>query len=286
MINISFAYQELFTFRILHEYYKEEKTSDFILLPSIESSVIANRLGIIIKQIENKLFILIEKEKIELLSSFEFLTLKFSFFIYSTNIHFNNFTDSPINPSSNEILYFNTKHIEDRCLDSSTAHAGIYVTEKNYKNKTNITTSFPKEPDSKKTIGLIEIYISDLISSTIQDYFIKFATRKTYWKYAFVSRHRKLEDHAEIISTDGILLSFVRQDNEFLLNNQEATIFVSDSPVPLKQFNNQRLSLIMKNKIGKTIEIIPMLPLPSIEMVKPESRMKEAKVFSEVVVYL
>ena len=286
MMNISFAYQELFTFRILHEYYKEEKTSDFILLPSIESSVIANRLGIIIKQIENKLFILIEKEKIELLSSSEFLTLKFSFFIYSTNIHFNNFTDLPINPSSNEILCFNTKHIEDRCLDSSIAHAGIYVTEKNYKNKMSITTLFPKESNSKKLIGIIEIYIADLISSTIQDYFIKFAARKTYWKYAFVSRYRKLEDHAEILSTDGILLSFARQDNEFLLNNQEATIFVSDAPIPLKQFNNQRLSLIMKNKIGKTIEIIPMLPLPSIEMVKPESRMKEAKVFSEVVVYL
>jgi hypothetical protein len=285
MINLNFEYQELFTLQILHEYYKGEKTSDFIILPSIESSNITKRLGLITKQIDNKLYVLIERNKKELLHTTLFSSLTFSFFVYPNNSYFHNFTDLPITISEDEILYFNNKKTEIKNEDPSAINTGEYISEKDYKN-IKILTTFPTETSSKKPIALIEIGISDLINNSTKDYFIKFSARKTYWKYAFVSRHRKLENNVSIIVTDGIATNFVRHENEILLNKQEASIFISETPLPLIQLNNQRLSLITKNKMGKTVEIIPLLPLPSVEMAKPEARMKDAKVFSEVVVYL
>ena len=285
MININFEYQELFTLQILHAYYKEEKVSDFIILPSMESLSISKSFGLIIKQIHNKLFILTERDKKELLHTSLFSSLTFSFFLYTTNNHFHNFTDLPITTFDDEILYLNNRKIKNGDAHSNAIHCSEYVSEKNYKSIKSIT-ALPIETGSKKLIALIEIGIFDLINNSTKDYFIKFAARKTYWKYAFVSKHRRLENNLSIIVTDGIYSNFVRHENEVLLNKQEASIFISDVPLPLAQINNQRLTLITKNKIGKTIEIIPTLPLPSIEMVKPESRMKEARVLSEVVVYL
>ncbi len=296
MLNISFSYRPLFTFSLLHEYYADELLSDISIIPTKQSATKAQSMGFIAKQTEHKFSLLCEEEKLELLNLLPAEELKFSFFIYTNNLYFNNFTQLPIEKPENKILYFSNLNEKKETLPSGKLHSKENVSEENYIDLALVTHPFPEEHPIKKPIAFVEISIPELIKKeladftpfnelTAHDYFIKFSARKTYWKYAFVARNRKL-DKAEVVPGEGLPASFSQKGNEVLLNNQEASIFVSDEPLALKQFSEYNLKLTQKNKASKDTEILPRLPVPSIEMIKPESRAKDSKIFSEIVVYL
>ncbi len=296
MLNISFQYRSSFSFRILHEYYTDETLTDFLIIPSQRSAEKARRLGLIIKQVDNKLSLLFEEEKKELLSTLPSEDLKFSFFIYTKNLYFQNFTQLPIETPAGKILYFSNRNDQGE-RPSGVVSKGEFIEEQDYIDIDQVPEPFPAEHPIKKPIAFVEIHLPQELKKEIenktdfkelpqQDYFIKFSARKTYWKYAFVSQHRKLESQAEIVNGDGLSATFSRKENEILLNKQEATIFISNEPLVLKQRSEYDLKLTQKDKVSKATEIIPRLPVPSIEMIKPESRAADAKVYSEVIVYI
>ncbi len=288
MISIPFDYQKMFTISVLHDYYREEKNTDFILTPSKESTVVASSMSLIIKQINNNIIILYEKAKLSFSHSSPFKDLKLSFYIYSTNNFFTNFTQLPIEAPIDKILYFSNRKNKNSNIHSNIIHKEEYVTERDYVDLSCISTSIFKKNSTKKALAVVDIFISELIENDFktQDYLIKFAARKTYWKYAFIEANRLLGKEAELVSADDSTIKFSRRDNEILRNKREACIFISEDTLALKQFNTLRLKLISKNNIGKMSDIIPVLPLPLIDMVLPESRKLETPVFSEVVVYL
>jgi hypothetical protein len=296
MLNFSFSYRPLFTFSLLHEYYANEILSEISIIPTKQSLAKAQSMGFIAKQTENKFSILCEEDKLELVNLLPTEELKFSFFIYTNNLYFNNFTQLPIEKPDNKILYFSNLNDNKGTLPSGKMHIHENVSEENYIDLSLVSHPFPEEHPIKKPIAFVEISIPELLKKeitdftpfnelTTHDYFIKFSARKTYWKYAFVSRSRKLEK-AEVVPGEGLPASFSQKSNEVLLNNQEAFIFISDEPLVLKQFSEYNLKLTQKNKASKDTEILPRLPVPSIEMIKPESRAIDTKVFSEIVVYI
>ncbi len=296
MLNISFNYRAVFSFRILHEYYTDETLTDFMILPSARSIEKARRLGLLIKQQDNRLTLLFEEEKQELLSMLPAEEFRFSFFIYSKNNYFYNFTQLPVQAPEGKILHFSNRAIAagvSPTFLSKEEHIGI----QDYLNISEIKEEFPAEHPTKKPIAYIEIDLPELLRQEIarntdfnelpqQEYFIRFSARKTYWKYAIVSKYRKLETLAEIIPGDGSSVSFSRHENELLLNKQEASIFISNEPLILKQNSDYDLKLTQRDRVSKTTEIIPRLPVPSVEMIKPESREEDARIYSEVVIYI
>jgi hypothetical protein len=293
MLNISFRYHTAFTFCVFHEYYQDELATDLLMIPSSYSSDKARRLGMIIKQSNNQLKLLFEEEKTEMFLSLPAEELRFSFFIYSKNSYFYNFTQLPLEAPSGKLLYFSN---QNEATQGKLSKAD-FVTEKDYVERSLIKDPFPSEHPTKQPIAFVEIFLSDFFQKTdaslsdfseisSPEYSIRFAARKTYWKYAIVPQHRKLDHQAQIIHGDGLAASFTRKENETLLNNQQATIFISDEPLMLKQRTEYALKLTQKDKVSKAHEIIPRLPVPAIDMIKPESRAADAKIYSEVVVYI
>ena len=281
MINIQFDYIELFTVKILHDYYNKETTSDFKIIPTPETSILCKKLGVIIKQVDNKFFILIEQEKMELLDFPLFAESKFSFLIYNSLIYFKNFTNISIESSSDKILYFHNKNqkSEARSIFSLDSEEIVYL--KNDQNFSCIDF-FAKH----KPIALAEIFFTDLSQQNIsRNYCIKFSSRQTFWKYAFIKKNLS-DNEIEIVTREGLPVRFIKHKNEILLHKCEAIIFISENPIPVKEFYTHRFSLITKNKMDKTIEIIPTLPLPGIEMIKSELKLGVVRMISEVVIYL
>lgn len=296
MLNISFHYRSVFSFRVLHEYYSDETLTDFLMVPTAYSADKARRLGFIIKQIDNTLSVLFEEEKKELIATLPPEELKFSFFIYTKNLYFQNFTQLPIEAPEGKILYFSNRSNNGE-LPAGAISKNEQAGEPDYRDLTEINEPFPAEHPIRKPVAFVEIFVPELLRKEILEredfkslpqleYFIKFSARKTYWKYAFVTQYRKLENQAEILHSGGLPASFTRADNETLLNRQEAIVFISTEPLTLKQRSEYELKLTQKDRVSKATEIIPRLPVPSIEMIKPESRAADAKIYSEVVVYL
>jgi hypothetical protein len=296
MLSISFNYRPLFTFHILHEYYANEIQQDLFIVPTDQSARKAKSMGFILKQVENKVTLSFEEDKMELLNFFPIEELVFSFFIYNKNPYFNNFTQLPIEIQGDKILYFSNRNDKKEELPSGKIHKQETVSEKDFVDVSWIKQPFSAEYPLKKPIAFVEIAMPKVIQTqiadfvpfrelTIANYFIKFSARKTYWKYAFVFGKRTLEEFAEI-TFEGLPVSFSRKGNETLLNKQEANIFVSDEPLVLKEFSDYNLKLIQRSKMSRDVEIIPRLPVPSVEMIKPESRKEDSKVFSEIVVYI
>lgn len=296
MLNISFHYRALFSFRVLHEYYSDETLTDFLMVPTSYSNAKARSLGLIIKQIDNTLSVLFEEEKKELIATLPAEELTFSFFIYTKNLYFQNFTQLPIEAPEGRLLYFSNRNNNGE-LAPGALSKNEHVGEADYRNLSEINEPFPAEHPVRKPIAFVEIVVPELLRKEILEkedfkslsqpnYFIKFSARKTYWKYAFVTMYRKLENQAEILHSGGLPANFTRTGNETLLNKQEAVVFVSNEPLTLKQRSEYELKLTQKDKVSKATEIIPRLPVPSIEMIKPESRAEDAKIYSEVVVYI
>ena len=68
----------------------------------------------------------------------------------------------------------------------------------------------------------------------------------------------------------------------------KAYLFESDMPLSLREISPYRFQLIKtKDAKGKSIKkVLTRLPCPSLGPVKPESRDKKAKVYSEIIVYI
>jgi hypothetical protein len=296
MLSISFQYRPLFTLSLEHEYYVDNNPVDFQFIPSAASSAKAKKLGIIIKQTENKISVLFDGEKQELLTMLTPEELTFSFFVYTNNLYFNNFTQLPVETPANKILCFSNQSYQPKENNPCRIHSGENISDQDYKDLSFVTEHFPDEHPIKKPVAYIQITVPEIIKKqveegipfnelTISNFYIRFSARKTFWKYAFVTRNRPLSNAASIETID-LPVTFSRQENEILLNKQEASVFLSSEPLLLKQLANYELKLIQKDEKQKVTEIIARLPLASIEMIKPESRAADTKIFSEIVVYI
>lgn len=167
------------------------------------------------------------------------------------------------------------------------------------KSKTEATFLYTAHAPSKTFVGWADIvidektslmWINELAKGTKikpQAYQIKFESRKTFWKYYFISKYLPNLDHAEIEIT-GNTLQFEKAQEVLLPNGTKATCFEAKQALPLKKKPNLNMQLIRKKDAkGNNIrQILCKVPAPNYEGLKAESRQIDAKVFSEVIIYV
>jgi YHS domain-containing protein len=120
-----------------------------------------------------------------------------------------------------------------------------------------------------------------------QHYQIKFEARSTYWRYYFIPKYANNLTNTEIES-NGLGLEFSAPTQVTLPNGLEATCFEAKKQMKLQKKHSKFMQLIRRkdNKGNNIRQVLCKIPLPSFEGLRAESRQLDAKVFSEVVVYV
>jgi hypothetical protein len=114
---------------------------------------------------------------------------------------------------------------------------------------------------------------------------VQFQARSTFWRYFVVSRYSGALKHLAINSVDETL-SFTEPKAVRLTNGEEAYMFECEQELPLRERSPVNFQL-RKNRGGNSDKVVlNRMPVPSIEMIKPDSREAGAKIFSEVIIYI
>ena len=132
MIEISFSYKPIFKIGILHNFYVDMPTKDFVLKPTEATLKLAKRLGLIVKEVDGQHLLMVEPEKIEavLLELKKSSSMKFTFLMfYYSNPYFLNVTETPAE-ITNEIFYF-TNNKTKNSGEVINLHNSDFVTKEN-----------------------------------------------------------------------------------------------------------------------------------------------------------
>jgi|GEM_PF-3430581 len=120
-----------------------------------------------------------------------------------------------------------------------------------------------------------------------ETYQIKFETRSTYWRYYFVPKYAGNLNNTEI-DTNGLALKFEQPIQVTLPNGLEAICFEAKTQMPLQKRAGNSMQLIRKkdSKGNNIRQVLCKVAQPSFEGLRAESRQLDAKVFSEMVIYV
>jgi len=310
-------------------------------------------VGLVLKESNGDYFVLYEPAKIDaLLAEVEGNNqVRFTYFLYTSNQYFLNFTDLPIENNS-EILYLSNSKVnhsgsnvflhtsefvsktdrfklqqevaiagdgkeklielkdddgevifkkklraEDRymVINNTNVPIGKYHLYENGKLK-NTFILFSNIP-VYKPVAIVSISISGKtkeefvegvkeLDVPLFDYKVSFSARNTYWKYFLISKYNNNLKNA-VIDSGADNLKFKGPEEVKMKNGSDAVVFVSETPLPLKQIYDLRFQLkSVRNGISSGKTLMDKLPLASVEMIKPESREENSKVFSEIIVYI
>lgn len=167
------------------------------------------------------------------------------------------------------------------------------------KSKTETTFLHISPPAGKVLVGWVDMVIDEKTSQKWvtemgkgekikpQTHQIKFEARKTFWKYYFISKYLPNLDHTEIEVT-GNTLSFEKPQEVILPNGTKATCFEAKQALHLKKKSNMNIQLVRKKDAkGNNIrQVLCKVPAPNFEGLRADSRQADAKVSSEVIIYL
>jgi hypothetical protein len=153
MIEINFAYKALFKLSVLHNYYAEQPSNDFRMVPSPESLKLAKRLGLILKESNGEYVMMYEPHKLDgFLGEVENkYPIKFTYLLYTSNPYFLNFTDLPIEGGS-EIFYF-SNNLVNRTDNDIFLHQSKFA---GTKDRAVLRTSVEISADSKEKLAEVK----------------------------------------------------------------------------------------------------------------------------------
>jgi hypothetical protein len=173
---------------------------------------------------------------------------------------------------------------------------GKYTLKENGKKKE--TFVYLNHRGLETPLALVEISLNPQVKSEIisairsdqkiplYEYKIVFKARQTFWRYYIIPKY---DDNLQNISieTGSSRIIFNGPKSVELLGKQ-AYLFESESPLGLYEFSPYKFQLIKnKDSKGKPIHLLlRKLPCAGIESIKPANRAKDAKVYSDMIVYI
>ncbi|MFA0964160.1 hypothetical protein AB9P05_20290 [Roseivirga sp. BDSF3-8] len=148
-----------------------------------------------------------------------------------------------------------------------------------------------------KPLGLIEISIDGEMKEEVikaiseegtipsHSFTVTFERRATYWKYLIVPRYSNGIKNTIIYSEEKEAV-FEGPEEIVLHNGTTAWAFSSKEPIVLQDMPHCHFQLKRAGANGSGKVIVSRLPAPGIEMIKPETRKSDAKIYSEIIVFI
>jgi hypothetical protein len=195
-----------------------------------------------------------------------------------------------------KVVFQKTVKPEERInIDNSNAPVGLYEVYVNGSlvEKIILISNVPV----KRPIGVVEISLTGTIKEDLisyleagevptYDYKVFFPERSTFWKYYLIGKYNSNLKNT-VIESGGSKLKFIGPEEVKLKNGKDAVMFVSETPLPIKEINDFRFQLkSVRTGLTSGKTIMDKLPLAAPDMIRPESRDENSKVFSEIIVYI
>lgn len=102
-------YEPLCVVELQHEYYINKTFADFSLQPSPATATLMRQYGLLLKQIDNKLYLLVQTEQMRPKRILD-KSLCWSFYVYSKNEYLTNFTNIRLDSFRQHIYHFSNLH--------------------------------------------------------------------------------------------------------------------------------------------------------------------------------
>jgi hypothetical protein len=104
---MNLKYAILFSVELMHDYYIDQRSNDFVVVPTAETAVLMRNLGMVYKYAGNQLYVLI---KVDATTGLPLIPLdpskNFVFAMALDHVHFYNFTNLTYSPSAPQRYYF------------------------------------------------------------------------------------------------------------------------------------------------------------------------------------
>jgi len=148
----------------------------------------------------------------------------------------------------------------------------------------------------KNIFGIVDIYFDDAVSSdyklidsggdiSSKNYYIKFNSRKTYWKYLITLKYRSSIDPDDLsLEYPDSTNTFVKQASTTLSDGLTAVPFISNQEITFSEEPIKGIKLEKSNTNGGGSFEVNNLPNASIKNIKPDKT--NNKVYSEIFIYV
>lgn len=182
-------------------------------------------------------------------------------------------------------------------IDLTRLSEGKYSFEINKKSTENFAYISPAH--AGKALALVKIVIDKVWKEDMLNVFsteendayrffeMNFAAREVFWRYYVIPRYETALQNT-MVETQNKALQFTEPKEKILTNGQTAWVFEAKSSLPFQKNNIHNFQLLRKkDHKGNPIHLVlRQLPSPTMDMILPASREKNAKVFADMVVYL
>ena len=257
-INHILKFQELLSITINHGYYYNNRCNDFIFEVENETMHTIKEYGILVKQEQNKLILIIDVNKD--FNHFCYLgEMELNFKIINKNPLFLNFTELPF--ISNQCIEF--EQINEREL----LHAAENVTIENCHESISTNGINGKiNLRLNKENELFGLSFSDKNKFLTIRHSINFKERNVYWKYLLYGSSKYMEDIESLYiyeKNQKNSITFISKGMVKLPNGRDGLLFISENSLPLKERPTKILGLYLNKNKNTENQLIKSLPCPN-----------------------
>ncbi len=190
-----------------------------------------------------------------------------------------------------------TAEMPNTLINLTDLSEGKYSFEVNGKSTENFVYIAPAH--AGRALALVKIVVDeawkkDMLNSFSQEkndvyrfFEMSFAIRNIFWRYYIIPRYETALQNT-MVETQNKLFQFGEPQEKTMKNGQIAWVFEGKQAIPFQKTNLHSFQILRKkDHKGNPIQLVlRQLPSPTVDMIVPDSREKDAKVFAEMVVYL
>jgi hypothetical protein len=262
-----YKYKLILSVSISHSYFQKKIDPSLRFQPSISTIDLMNRFKIIVRQTSFGIEIYCDTEEsvesilMTIIASTEISSLDFDF--YTDDLSFYSYTELPDRVGQ---LVFSSDNKLNR-------------------NENENIFLYPSfiEGQNEKRLGQLHIQLVDLMkfcnTNNHVNFNISFNSRSTHWQYYIINSSKFSLNEMSIVSNSGIKFSIPKKI--VLQNGQDATLFTSETLIPLSNLPEHKFDL---KKSGKTI--ISGLPNPNIGSLTLDKSNGEILFYSPTYIYI
>uniref|UniRef100_UPI0040566059 hypothetical protein n=1 Tax=Candidatus Electronema sp. TaxID=2698783 RepID=UPI0040566059 len=238
------AWQPLFSVTVEHDFFSSPHKLCLFFSPDQKTEKLLRNANLLLRVSQNSIVVCFNSNDLDILESFRTSDengLEFTFDVSTADSQFTCYTD--LTQNNITPLYRNIHIAEEEVLASQ---GKIPLKETGAVSDKNIFIG--------GKLAIFRIIVSSEKKDIVQckQYFIRFKSRETYWKYFFLGK--VVGKEIEIIDLHG-KVQFHCAGKQWLLPDVPATVFYADKRIPLRDWPEQHLQLRQKGSSGNKVLI-------------------------------
>ncbi len=279
------SYQPLFHLAVHHLFFDEALCLNLAFVPTQSSASLLQRIGLLTRNTANGIGVFYDDAQIEALEHYVNdleVPLSFQYKIFSKDPLFKNYTEAPAY-KDDTLLYFDSRKARTEGEHVFRLHTSDTVSEADFKAIASppLVDILNKKDRRVKPVCVVHIEMSPaFFEDGAKRYTIKFAVRKTYWKYYLLGSLAEKETYISDLNNE---TAFESGGITTLPGRKRALIYRSTRPIGLRE-NVQRRFQLREKSAGNGKVIIKRLPVASADQINTEIINGKESVISEIYV--